>query len=178
MSDDFKFEEKDDPRTLTDELVPDAEKEEISFNADAAPFDTELTKLMEYYYQFERLLSECGEVAYYFKTLQNIRRGSFPVKDMLRKYGHDEAYYKENIDKHVAEARSALVNLKAVYASEALPYSDKDFLNALVDEDRRRSYYGTIKLGKKHAKFFPYKDFEARYQRRLINREKKKSKPH
>lgn len=178
MSDDFKFEEKDDPRTLTDELVPDAEKEEISFNADAAPFDTELTKLMEYYYQFEKLLSACGKVAYFFKTLQNIRRGAFPVEDLLRKYQHDEEYYKENVEKWVNEARATLEVLKGVYEGETLPYSDKDFLNALVDEDRRRSYYGTIRLGKKHAKFFPYKDFEARYQRRLINREKKKSKPH
>jgi len=178
MSDDFRIEEKDDPRTLTNELVSDAEKEEISFDADVAPFDAELTKLMEYYYQFEKLLSECGEVAYYFKTLQNIRRGSFPVKDVLRKYGHNEEYYKENVEKYVASARSTLADLKNVYKDEALPYSEKDFLNALVNEDRRRSYYETVHLGKKNKKFFSYKDFEARYQRRLKNREKKNNKPH
>ena len=182
MSDDYRIEEKDDPRTLSNELVSDSEateKEEISFDAEMAPFDTEVTNLMEYYYQFESLLAECGEVAYFFKTLQNIRRNALPVKDLLRKYQHDETYYDANTKEHIGKAKLVLAKLKAVYKDKKFPYVDKDFLNALVNEDRRRCYYETVKLGKKNKKFFSYTDFEERYQRRRKNREKKKNaKPH
>ena len=153
---DYRFEEGDDPRTSIDSskpLVMDMEKIEIDFDADEAPFD-ENADLITYYELFEAVLHACGKVAYYWKMLKGINHGSYPIDEVVQKYSHDVQYYIDKCNEWKNEAERALETLKKFnYNGGRLPYRDRDFLNALVSEDRRTSYRGTIKLGKKNKIF-------------------------
>ena len=156
-------------------IHPDEEKLAAAAEAEAVngPFDED-ADLLEYFELMSAVLHACGKVAYYWFTLRNIQTGCYPVDEVMKEYGHSARYYIDKVNEWRDEARKRLETLKYFnYNDVSLPYADRDFLNMLVTEDRRRSYRETVSLGKKNKKFFGYDEFEARYQKRLENRRKK-----
>lgn len=156
------------------------EYEKIAVNPDdPKPFDEVAENIRRYWEDLRVVVAYCGKVAYFWGTLKGLNNGNPDVKDLAASRSRDREYYRGNVDHWVAKSRRALQIFK-LSANEfgGFNYRDKDFLNGLISEDRRRSYYDTIAFGKKKGIVFTPKEIEERYQARVKKRAAKKLKNH
>ena len=179
MKDDgFKFEEADDPRTWTDELVPDCEREEaeIPKEAEQAPFKQEVAislPVLEYLGEFKALIDACGQVSYFLNMREYVKAGVNKAKIVASAYNHDLQYYEDQLAEWRVKARRSFAVL-ALYM-ESFGYekiTDRDkFLNELaLSKDRRSAYKGYLASCLKNKRALSPAELEAKYQQRLLKR--------
>ena len=156
---DYIFEESDDPRTFLEllELCPD------SIN---------VPTLEIYYRDFLLLLELIGKVAYNYKMKRNLELGNQKVVKIAEQTQHTLASYTKYYRHWREEAYRSLTTFArtASYFGVAPPSNPRDFLNSLIDADRRDAYRQSIRLGIKHREIFSPTDLEERYQERLKKR--------
>lgn len=143
------------------------------------PFDENAENVRIYWRYFRRVVKSCGQTAYYFKTMRNLESEVPDVVKLAQSKGYNLCYYKGKTAKWVCEARRDLYKFKA-HMKDAydldLYCPDRKFLNNLVDEDRRASYYDTIRRFSKELIILTPDEVEGRYQKRLAKREAKLKK--
>ena len=182
-NDDFSFEEKDDPRTSTGELIPDCEKVEESPVGDdilEAQADEILPDLMllEYVAEFRALINACGWVSYYMNMKNGCIGNVSKIKLVAAAYEHDAKYYTEQYDewRYKAEQSYVVLSLHAGKLGYSMP-NKSDFLNGLTFYKKRREcykYYLEEYLPK--GETFSPAELEKKYNDRLKKQLKRKKK--
>ncbi|MBO7560523.1 hypothetical protein J6T21_00570 [Candidatus Saccharibacteria bacterium] len=174
--DGYSFEEKDDSRTWTDELVQDC---------DRTPFveEEELPlPVLEYLGEFKALIDACGQVSYYFNMRNFVRAGVNKAKIVAASYQHDLRYYNDQLNEwRVKAGRSfAVLSLHASKFGFEMPKTreeENDFLNNLaVKKDRRKAYKGYLDSCLKKEKVLSPQQLEAKFQQMLQKRLNKANK--
>lgn len=165
--DDFSFEERDDERTTTGELVPDCEK----------PFETvEISPVLEYLGEFKALIDACGQVSYFMNMENLVKADVNKAKIIASAYQHDLEYYKEQFKEWKEKAKRSFIvlSMHAGKLGYKLP-NEKDFLNGLtLMKDRRDAYKDYLSTCLKHEKTLSPFEMEKKFQLRLKKRLKKK----
>ena len=168
MKDDgFTFEERDDKRTWGDgELIPDSEK----------VFADEPSPILEYLGEFKALIDACGLVSYFMNMKRFIAADVNKAKNVAMAYNHELRYYSDQLAewKEKAKRSYGILSLHADELGYSMPRKS-EFLNKLaVSKDRRESYKQYLQTCVKRQKTLSPEVLEAKYQRRLQNRLKKK----
>ncbi len=168
-NDDYRFEEKDDPRTYNDELVSDLdriEKEELD-KAES------YIKCLEYVEEFLKLIDGCGKTEYYRCMYHNVSEKVKNATNVAEKYQHNVQYYAEKRISWTAKTRRSFKTLK--WRAEQIGYSIEDeekvFLNDLaLSPERRKCYRYYLRQFKKNGKMFSPDELEIKYvQRKMKN---------
>lgn len=176
IDDGYRFEESDDPRTWTGELIPDCEREpEVPFT------EEELVDLpvIEYLGEFKALIDACGQVSYFFNMKKCIKAGVNKAKIVASAYQHDPSYYEEHLNDWRRKAYRSLgvLGLHAKAFGYIMPQGEEErkrFLNKLaVSEDRRKAYKGYLKTCLKNETTLSPDKLEKKYQQLLKKRLKK-----
>ena len=183
----YQIEEQDDPHTWQpSSLVPDYEpraeecvEEPVSLPSKAHSERTPDTD--KFWYDFERLLYACGQTAYYWHMVNNIKKTPpNRAKDIATKYQHGLNYYREQKRAWVFEARRALGLWQLTAHTLGIEFhfendEGRNFLNSLLDSDRRDCARDTIRYGKPKGIILSPDEIESRYSARLERRRKKRS---
>ncbi len=182
---DYKFEEQDDSRTqMPNYLIPDyavRAEEEVGPLVPGKVSSDRSPETDEFWVRYERLLDACGQVAYYWRMAQNVGKQPYnQAKNIAVKYNHDLAYYREQRRAWTFEARRAL-KLWQFYAYRLgveFHFADDgdDFLNSLIDSDRRDCSRDTVRYAKPKGLLLHPDEIEDRYKKRLERRREKRSK--
>ena len=162
MDSDYRFEEDDDPRTSDGSLVPD--------------FAKEITA-KDYYRCLNNVIDSCGKVSYYFRMYKNVLRGDNRAKEFADKNGLNADYFKKHYEAWRFETLRALAifKLTANHFGIRLTKEDEDFLNSLVEKDRRDSYRISVKTAQAHDEIISLEDLEEKYKKRIEKRAQKKA---
>ena len=166
---DYSIEERDDPRTWANELIPDCEKEIQSAE------ETELP-IIEYLAEFKALIDACGQASYFFNMKKFVAAEVNKAKVVAQAYGHDLRYYEDQLKEwRVKGERSYAVLTHLARRFDYDMPEEKAFLNSLaLYSDRRKAYKGYLQTCLKNRKTLSPKKLEAKYQKRLEKRLKKK----
>lgn len=179
---DYKIEEADDPRTWTDELVPDCERsdEPTSESANGAPSDDDVfgdLLITEYVGEFRALIDACGQVSYYMNMVKFVQGDVAKAKKVAAAYQHDLRYYKEQYNEWRVKALRSFdaLGVHAAPLGHSMPSDKKVFLNNLVlHKDRRECYkYYLDGYFPKGITFSPT-ELEKKYAERIKKRLKRK----
>ena len=169
--DDFSIEEKDDPRTWTDELVQDCEKDEkVPFENDPMPLP-----ILEYLAEFKALIDACGHVSYFFNMKKFVKANVNKAKAVASAYHHDLRYYQDQLNEWRTKARRSysVLSIHAGKLGYEMPV-EIDWLNQLAfSEDRRSAYKGYLNTCLKNFKIISPKEMEEKFQQRLLKRLKR-----
>ena len=185
---DYQIEEHDDPRTWQpSSLIPDCEPraEDCAGELVSLPNKAHSERTPDtdkFWDDFEHLLYACGQTAYYWHMVNNIKKAPpNRAKDIATKYQHSLNYYREQKRAWIFEARRALGlwQLAAHSLGIEFHFSDdesRNFLNSLLDSDRRDCARDTVRYAKPKGILLTPDEIESRYIARLNRRKNKRSK--
>ncbi|MBP5647963.1 hypothetical protein J6X04_01580 [Candidatus Saccharibacteria bacterium] len=166
----YGFEEADDERTWSDELIPDCEREDLQ---DESNIDL---PVLEYVAEFLAMIDACGQVSYYFNMRKFVAANVTKAKNVAAAYQHDLRYYREQLGdwKAKAERSYGILGLKAEKLGYKMP-EKRDILNALaLHKDRRECYKYYLNNYLEKNKTFSPEELEQKYALRLKKRMKAK----
>lgn len=172
MSDNYRFEEKDDPRTWygAPDLPPDSQR--AALDADNLGIDN-----AEYLTNLHKVIDCCGRTAYFWKMPKD---SNDPIiNEVKRNYKHNSNYYYQKRKSWEHETKKALHSFRVVAARLGFSRLVEDcqdqeneerlFLRNLLDPDRRKAYrYYLRRYGAASPCLL-----EAKYQERLKKRRQK-----
>ena len=177
----YSFEETDDSRTSSGELVPDCEKIEGPSD-DEDILETEADKvlpdllLIEYVAEFRSLIDACGQTSYYWNMKQFVAERVKKAEDIAAAYQHDARYYTEQYREWAAKAKRSykILGMHAARLAYKMP-EIKGMLNSLtLYKDRRECYrYHLDNCLKRGAALSP-EELEKKYEARIAKRKQKK----
>ena len=165
--DGYKFEERDDERTLTSELVPDCDA-----------FYVEATKencILEYMSQFKMLIEACGKVGYFWNMERCLSPKISKVEVSASTANHTKDFKKQRIEwVNKANIAYAALSIHARRLGIDMPEDEKAFLNALaISKDRRKCYTSYLNNRIEKNLTLSPDELEGFFQKRLEKRLKK-----
>ena len=172
---DFCFEERDDERTQTGELVSDCEKavEVVTPDYEEA---IEVLPVLEYLGEFKALIDACGFVSYYFNMKKFVPAGVSKAKIVASAYQHDLRYYNDQYREWKAKAERSfgLLSFHAARFGYEMPPKREFLLKLTMFKDRREAYKGYIGTCLHNNRTLSPAEMEKKYANRVFKRLKKK----
>lgn len=160
------FEENDDPRTQTGELVEDCKKGSLKKEKKIPE------SVLEYLGEFKGLIDICGQVSYFYNMSKYVSADVNKAKIVAAAYQHDLEYYNDQLNEWRVKGRIAfgVLGLHARKLGYEMP-DQLTFLNDLAtSKDRRKAYKGYIDTLMWNAKTLSPTELEAKYQDLLRKR--------
>ena len=156
----YSFEESDDRRTWTGELVPDCEKAKT------------VLPVLEYLGEFKALIDACGQVSYYFNMRRFVYAEVNKAKIVAAAYQHDLRYYNDQLNEWREKARRSFGVLTLHADKFGYKFPDRnDFLNGLtVSKDRREAFKDYLRTLLKREQTLSPDELETKFQKRLQRR--------
>lgn len=171
MSDNYRIEEKDDPRTWGDELSPDCEEKEPEI-----PQEEWDVTVLEYLGELKYLIDACGNVSYFWNMKNFTKAGVNKAKMIATAYQHDVRYYDEHLREWRVKAKRSFVVLKTLAGK--LGYDmpgQRVLLNDLtLSKDKRDAYKAYLRTCEKNHVSISFDELEAKYRKRILKRSKKR----
>lgn len=168
----YGFYESDDPRTWDPAgLIPDCL---------AGAYSVHSSEVDKFWDAFQKLVDACGKVSYFWRMARSMSEESHNrAKTVAATYKRDLAYYRGQKQIWVFEARRCLAmwQLCSYELGTEFHLNDggRDFLNAMLDSDRRDCARDTIKYARSKGLLLSPDEIEARYVKRLNRRKNKRA---
>ncbi len=179
----YSFEETDDSRTFSSELIPDCEKvnglpdDNDILEAEADKVLSDLLPL-EYVAEFRSLIDACGQTSYYWNMKQFVVERVKKAEDIAAAYQHDAGYYNEQYREWAAKAKRSykILGLHAARLAYKMPEM-REMLNELtLYKDRRECYRYYLDSCLKTGATLSPEELEKKYAARIEKRQNPKKK--
>lgn len=170
MSDDYRIEESDDPRTWGDELVSDCEAKEQQPKEE--PKEEGIVSILEYLGELKNLIDACGNVSYFWNMKRYVKADVNKAKIIAAAYQRNLRYYEDQCNEWRVKAERSFIVLKALAEKFGYEKPDrKDFLNKLtLYKDRRDAYKVYLRTCLKNKTPISFEELEDKYEKRLLKR--------
>ncbi|MBR2658385.1 hypothetical protein IKD57_00610 [Candidatus Saccharibacteria bacterium] len=173
MSEDWKIEESDDERTLSDsnEITEDCnvKKKEVENENFGLP-------VMEYLSALAKFVDTCGQLSYFWNMKNNMSAKVDKVLNIADEYNHTNDYYNKQHAEWKAKAEKAYIKLE--FFASIIGYEmpeQKKYINLMaLSKDRRECYRYYLERCLKNKETLPPDEFEKLFERRLSKRLNKK----